>query len=450
MTAIFYPDCRATSPCGTFVLEARSPHNGTIPRRDGHSATDADYGFKYRSHQHEFRYRLLAFPGDPSEAGGGRGRVVWERWQDKGEDSPHELVVADDGWSAIRTHGFRPEVIVVSPTGHDTVRVRIADATDDEDAEVDPSDTRPASGTVPNLSWPAKHLSHSTAGSYWAGHSWPYFLRWAGNPYFVWRTYWGDRLVIDLAHAAIASLAGDPTAAFREAMDEEEKQGVLALLTDLSGHLPEVEGLVARRRSGEDDEEGELEPWREKLRRVTSALHLAGIHRVRDAIPHLRGWEPVDCPSYSTGTTAFGRGWWVQVQHFRPILRQSLRLLGEQPRGFPAYYFQQTPDKVRLAVAERPGVAHEQAAGLRDTLSTHEVLDLLGTPDHILRRSHPVGRGLYKWTEEWEYDSLLAGRWITLRITWEEAGRVGRIGRVEEVGPYWLEDDSRATELLSH
>jgi hypothetical protein len=269
-------------------------------------------------------------------------------------------------------------------------------------------------------------------------------------PVRAWRTYWGVRLVIDLAGATLGAPPGDQAAAFREAMDEEEKRGVLALLADLLGRLPNVVALLARRRTGEDDEEGELEPWREKLRRVTSALHLVGVHRIRDSILHLRGWEPVDCPSYSTGTPAMGWGWWVQVQHFRPILRHLLRLLGEQPRCYPAYYFQQTPDKVRLAVAERRGVAHERAADLRDTLSAHEMLDLLGTPDHIRRQFHPVGRGLYRWTEEWEYDSPVADRWTTLRVTWEEAGRVGRIARVEEVGPYWLETDARATELLGH
>jgi hypothetical protein len=35
MTAIYYPDCEATSDNGRYTLEARSPHNGTIPYRGG-------------------------------------------------------------------------------------------------------------------------------------------------------------------------------------------------------------------------------------------------------------------------------------------------------------------------------------------------------------------------------------------------------------------------------
>ena len=112
MTAIFYPDRDATSFDGRFRLEARSPHNGTIPHRDGRPASAEEYEFKYKDHQREFRVQLLT----PD------GCVVWERWQEPGEDSPHELVVSDDGWSVIRTHGFRPEVIAVEPNALQAVQ----------------------------------------------------------------------------------------------------------------------------------------------------------------------------------------------------------------------------------------------------------------------------------------------------------------------------------------
>src|SRR5205085_10776486 len=121
-------DCRAVSSGGNFVLEARSPHNRTINHREGRPVADEEFAYKYGSFQREFRYRLLAGPGDPLAAAGNRsGRVLWERWQGDREDSPRELIVGDDGWSAIRTHGFRPEVILVSPAGGDTVRVRVVD-----------------------------------------------------------------------------------------------------------------------------------------------------------------------------------------------------------------------------------------------------------------------------------------------------------------------------------
>jgi hypothetical protein len=114
MTAIFYPDCMATSLNGMFTLEARSPDNGTINDRNGNPPSEDDFGFKYREHQDEFRYRLIDNTRNPSIGGfrgkgNGNGTVIWERWQDKGEDSPHELVVSDDGWSILRTGGPQTE-----------------------------------------------------------------------------------------------------------------------------------------------------------------------------------------------------------------------------------------------------------------------------------------------------------------------------------------------------
>lgn len=69
MTAIFYADCEAASRNGKYTLEARSPHNGTINHKDGRPPSEDEYGFKYRDHQSEFRYRLI----DNTRS----GSVVW-------------------------------------------------------------------------------------------------------------------------------------------------------------------------------------------------------------------------------------------------------------------------------------------------------------------------------------------------------------------------------------
>jgi len=82
LTAVSYPDRRATSEDGRFTLEAVSSHNGTIDHRDGRRPTDNEYAFKYRQKQREFRYRLPENRGsDPAPGSSGRGpeRIVWER-----------------------------------------------------------------------------------------------------------------------------------------------------------------------------------------------------------------------------------------------------------------------------------------------------------------------------------------------------------------------------------
>ncbi|HYH69239.1 MAG TPA: hypothetical protein VD866_31385, partial [Urbifossiella sp.] len=311
MTAIYYPDCTASSPSGEFSLEARSPHNGTIRHRDGRKSSDDEFGFKYRQHQSEFRYRLLDH--SPRTALGRlfRGndpQVVWERWQADREDSPGELVVSDDGWAVIRTHGFNPEVIAVAPDGRDVARVRVAWA-DGEHPEPAP-DRRP-----PVYYWPLEELSYSTAGNYWSGNSWPAFFRRAGDPYFVWRTYRGRRLVLDLSRGRAFTDKASLPAGLAAAVAEVERAGVVALLGGLSRQMAEVRALLGRRA---DDGQEVQDPLLDRVRLVTAALHLAGVHRLRECVPYLREWEAVDCPASALGSTAMPGRWWMQNQLFRP------------------------------------------------------------------------------------------------------------------------------------
>jgi hypothetical protein len=54
----------------------------------------------------------------------------------------------------------------------------------------------------------------------------------------------------------------------------------------------------------------------------------------------------------------------------------------------------------------------------------------------------------YRWSEDWEYDFRDGMTWTTLRLTWEEEDRKGRLTAVAEVAPYWLDSDDREREYL--
>lgn len=430
MTAIVYPDCRSESPEREFILEARSPHNGTINHRDGRPPTEDDFQFKYRQHQREFRYRLVSRSVKTSE-----GEVTWERWQAKDEDSPHELVVSDGAWSILRTHGFRPELIAVSPEGRDMARVRIVGTSVNlEDADI-------AEG---QLVWVTRRLAHSTAGHYWTGNSWRYFLAHEGRPIFVWRTWSGERLVIDLERGALVA----PDQALEQALIEQEKRGAYGLLSALSTRMTEVRAIVERGRSGETGNEDDPEQQRleEQVKLAKSAIHLAGVHRVTSSVPLLRLWEDLDCLGYSTGTTAFPSHW-VQVEHFRPIVHHSLRLLGQEPLGFPAFHFGDMHGK-RLPMPERVPDRRERVRQLRPDMSADAVLELLGGPDHVRRRSYKDGR-IYRWPEDWDYDFTDGSEWTTLRITWREERKKGVITSISEAPSDWLASTERETDLLA-
>jgi hypothetical protein len=442
MTAISYPDPEVVSPDGRFTLEARSPHNGTINHTDDRAPSLEEFEFRYRRHQRSFRYRLLIRKDGPRT---GEARVVWERWQDKGEDSPHELLVSDDGWSVIRTHGFRPEVIAVDPGGRDAVRVWVLGA-GNESEEADVNDASEAPARRPET-WRLKHLTWSTAGLLWAGNSWRYFFHVAERPYFVWRTFSDQRLVLDLSHAARLS---EPEVGLTRAMDEHEKGGAIRLLSEVSASMDDVQRLLSGLGSGA--EATETCPLRQKLDGALAALHLAGAHQVRDSVPLLRQWERIDRTRSSTGSTAFGRGWSREAQYFRPVVHHSLRLLDALPQGYAAYYFRDA-DGRRFPAPERIIGRRQRSAELHRGMSAKQVLQLVGSPDHVRQESHRAGK-LYRWTEEWEYDFRVMGQWQTLRIVWEEynkqnrIGREGRIAAIEELPASRVAWNERLLDIL--
>jgi hypothetical protein len=405
--------------------------------------SENEFGFKYREHQSEFRYQLLdiARPRSLARLFGREGRrVVWERWQAPREDSPHELVVSDDGWAVIRTHGFRPEVIAVTPDGRDILRVRITGPGSEHD---DPA----PNCTLTSFNWVPEHLVFSTAGLYWTAHSWRYFFRHGGDPYFVWRTSWGQKLVIDLGHAVAFSDEQQLPAGLAEAIVESEKQGVMTLLGGLSRRMDEVRFLLKSRKEGERDER---HPLLERVRQASSALHLVGVHRIRECIPFLREWEDIDLPSVSMGSNAMSGGWWLETQLFRPSVHHALKLLGEEPQGFPTYHFTNFGDNTgrRFQMPERICGRRERTRQVARKMSAEDVLRLLGSPDFVKQKVHDAGTPHWRATEFWEYDFRTDGGWVTWRITWEERKRRGRIMSIEEVAPYWLQSAEREQEYL--
>jgi hypothetical protein len=363
------------------------------------------------------------------------GRVVWERWQSDREDSPHEVVISDEGWSILRTAGFRPEVIAVSPDGRDAARVHI-------------SSPRP-SGVLPPLPqgipcfrWMPRSYHDTTAGAFWSFASWRYFLIHNQRPFFVWRTSSGERLILDLEAAALVGKDTQADLDLLHAMEAKEREGAYLQLLDVSVEMERLKDLLRL----DDGETLEGDLLRQKLKYLFSAMNLAGVHRIERCIPLLRTWEEPDWPGCSTGSAALGRGWWLEGQRYRAIVHHSLRLLGEVPRGFAAYHFRQS-DKPRFEVPECIADRHLRKDQLHQSMSAEGVLRLIGSPDHIHRESHKAGK-LYRWTEDWEYDFLGGEGWTTLRLVWSEDGKSGRITAVDEGPATWMHDERRLQEIL--
>ncbi len=146
MTAVGYPDITVLSQRQGYRAEARSPENKTINQRDGQPPDATTFGYVYGQEQRGFRYQLI----DNSDAS-----VIWERWQEGNEPSPHELCVSDEGWVVIRTHGYDyARLIAVSPAGSDAITIAIGCR--------EPSTPIDAGAFIQD-----DHIANSTAGLLW-------------------------------------------------------------------------------------------------------------------------------------------------------------------------------------------------------------------------------------------------------------------------------------------
>jgi hypothetical protein len=252
--------------------------------------------------------------------------------------------------------------------------------------------------------------------------------------------------VLDLERQIAFTGDGPLSNGLSAAVIDAEQAGVRSLLSRLSGRINVVRGLLARTPDAEIDDRGEL---LQTVLQARAALHLVGVHRMRDCVPFLREWEVLDVPGGSTGTTAIPRGWWLRTQRLRPIVHNSLKLLGEEPAGFPAYSFVRgDPSKGELfPIPTHVPDRAVRAQGVNQKMSAWEELQLVGSPDFLRRQSRKEGQ-FYVWSEDWEYDFRLDSGWTTLRIRWEEKKREGVVTAIEWLAPYWLDSDEREAEFL--
>jgi hypothetical protein len=423
MTAIYYPDLVKISENQRFRLEAISAHNGTIPHLDGKWPEPDEFEFEYRQHQNGFRYRLVD----------DRDNVLWERWQGEDEDSPHELLVSDQGWSIVRTHGFAPEIIVVKPGGGDALNIDLLG--------VENVNPRWGLSEPRRLHfWRLSRMGYSTAGSYWSENSWPHFFQVGDRPFFCWRAWWGQRLVIDLGASRIWTEpeALDPSIA--EALAFSEIDGVRKLLDEFSKKFDEVRDFID---SGYD--KSKRIPLMEKLPMVVGALHLVGVHQIKECVPILREWESLDCPEHPNLTSSM-EGHWMGHQHFRRIVQQVLRRLDEVPVG-SSYYVVKEPRQAPLPFPGNVTDRYQKIRAIEDSMTADQILNTIGLPDFVDRWPNPDEKPV-RWTEVWDYDFRLDQGWVTTRITWQAVRKKVWISAIVEAPSDWLNSDDREREIL--
>jgi hypothetical protein len=279
-----------------------------------------------------------------------------------------------------------------------------------------------------------QYVHETTAGPIWVSYSHWYFFDSGGRAYFAFRTWWDRRVVFSLQEAKQIP----ENRALKEAAEAAER---LFVLNTLQAGAKVAQAWAAK--APPEYSSHDKGPW-DEVKRLLTAVHLAGRIRMKEAAPLLRQLEPI--PDFSTYTSASEKipdeGLFLATSRSDPTRQQvqlALRRLGEKPAGYPVREVMRKgtgdkkekpyhPVKASMPRADRVRLVNKE-------LTPRDVVDALGEPDYV---SRPLpGDGEADWV--WEYD-IDADKPYTLRIVW--AGQSSRsIKRVEP--PAWKEGNTR-------
>jgi hypothetical protein len=226
-----------------------------------------------------------------------------------------------------------------------------------------------------------KYVRGTPAGSKWWDYALDYFVTIQGRPHFCIRTWWGRRILVDLAEAKQVS-----DAKVQETLVVAEAK---TAMDRLRAGVP----FVKAKSFWSSLEAGQTLP----------AVHYAGWMKLRDAVPLLQELEESD---YAGTWRAFP---WLdhkageidaschRVYGFRRLAQLALRRIGAKPAGYAATTIRTQDDAQEKRTAkERYPSRVANAPLVKKDMKPLEVLDKLGPPDYVeLWRNDAVA---------WRYD----------------------------------------------
>lgn len=370
----FYSDREAKSDSGQYTVTATSPDNQPNGKKQAFQRAFT-YICKDTRSGKTLWTRNQAM-GEPPQSGDDPSNT--DRPQEEG--SPSRIFISDTGYTVIYT-GWQ-ELIVVDLAGKDTGKIDVlGDGFTKEENK--------------------KYVSNTTAGPMWASRSHWYFIESEAVGYFVIRPWWGRHLIVELASGSIKK----PTDTLQRAIAEAEKSYVLSVMQGV------LDGTIEKCDCCGGPHE------------AVFAAYLAGVLKIKDAVPALRKLEDdtsigsstlggfdevpqgrIDPFNYSTYTT-------------RQTIHLALRRLGEKPGSFPCTRFKtehkdydQMKPYVRKPVE---GSRETNASKVQNDLSPEQVIGLLDCPDYVVSRI-------------WQYD-IDAQEPYTLAVSWTNDQKVRKI-----------------------
>jgi len=260
-----------------------------------------------------------------------------------------------------------------------------------------------------------------------------YFLTLDGKPHFAIRTWWDERLLVDLDAAKQVPVRGREAA-----LEAAEKAFVLETLASAKKSLKDHESALLRLTDvllGD----GPLEQRWKNL----AAAHLAGRMKLKEAIPHLHAIEAMgevdSCTTGDYGEDGPKEGEVSPANYctieLRRVVHLSLRRLGERAGHYPVTTFHPEGSKEAIEAADKTKPRAEKVSALELGMSPMDVIKLMGAPDYVERghATHPEGR----WVHLWRYD-IDADAPYSLLLAWKDR----KVARIERLTPaLWRGDD---------
>jgi hypothetical protein len=384
----FGGELAVSSANGQYRLTAKWPHPLSLP---------IEGDFVYKLYDAKLRRDLWTrkSPEDKPADLGDPGKPLFIRvWKER---SPISLHVNDDGCSVLWLADDK--LIAVRRDGKETGKLDILHAFPQGDSH---------------------YIEFALDAGYLWGRKRSHFATDQGKSYFVVRTWWGRRVILDLESGRAAADAGSLAKQLDEADREFVRTTLDAAVKDYrkSPNGDEVASAAAR-----------------------MAIYMAGQLHMKECVPALRSLEDVP---YS-GTLAISGDdnenresqpdftCWEEFT-VRRVVQLSLRRLDQVPRYFPLTQFRvyskdYSKRKPFMPALDKSRI--EQAAAVRKGMQPIEVLRLVGAPD--------FNCGLL-----WEYDMDDRSPY-TLIIEWDKM----RVISVERKSPAtWKDGESRDLEIM--
>jgi hypothetical protein len=351
--------------------------------------------------------------GKPESLGSGEATYRFPE-----EGSPVSIYVSDTGWTVVWT-GWN-ELILIARDGTQKAELSVLyDGLSRSDRK--------------------QYVQETTAGPSWAGNSHWHFAAGNGTEHFCIRTWWDQRVVVDLAGGRFVKA----DRALRKTLESHERAFVLRTLQDAVDNMDAIS-------KPHPEHDCDL------VHAMSTAVHMAGRMQIREAIHLLRKLEVVDYIGSSTSSSSWeykapdgkvSPNSWEVFSIRRPI-QLALRRLGEKASPIPSTRFEvnvplvqeEGEDPLSDAAIERWMKSRKpylRKAGqpdpeqmtdrVRKGMTPEEVIDLIDAPDYINSSD-----------EAWEYD-IDTDDPSTLVVYWGKGG----VKKVKRHKPYWRDGNRR-------